>query len=204
MTYPTKPVLGLLGGIGGGKSAVAAELVKHGGWLINADLLGHEALRQTDIQNKVVAHFGGEILDERGDVDRKKLGAKVFADVKELRALEAIVFPYIGDRIREEIDKARRRREVGFIVLDAAVMLESGWNGTCDKLIFVDAPFAVRRARVQQQRGWSEAELRAREKLQWPLDDKKRRADAVLDNSTTPLALTEQVSRLLRSWDLLP
>ncbi len=203
MSESPKPVLGLVGGIGSGKSAVAAELTRHGGCLINADLLGHEALRQADIKKQVVAHFGQDILDKRVAIDRKKLGAKVFTDVSELRVLEAIVFPFIGQRIRAEIDKARRRAEIHFIVLDAAIMLESSWSGVCDKLIFVDAPFEIRRARVQQQRGWSEAELRARENLQWPLDEKKRRADAVLDNSTTQATLADQVSRLLRSWSLL-
>lgn len=196
-----KPVIGLLGGIGSGKSAVAADLVKHGGWLINADQFGHEALRQADLKKQITARFGLDILDGN-EIDRKRLGAKVFADASELRALEAIVFPFIGDRIRQEIEQAGKRREVRFIVLDAAVMLEAGWNGACDRLIFVDAPFEVRRARVQQQRGWSEADLRTREKLQWPLEEKKRRADAVIDNSTSPEALAEQVARVLRGWGL--
>src|SRR5688572_18371029 len=121
----SQPVIGLLGGIGSGKSAVAAELAKHGGGLINADQFGHEALRQPPIKEQVVARFGSDIIAAGGAIDRKKLGAKVFADVNELRALEAIVFPFIGRRIREEIDPARRRDDVRFIVLDAAVMLEA-------------------------------------------------------------------------------
>jgi dephospho-CoA kinase len=198
----SKFVLGLLGGIGSGKSAVAAELVKRGGWLVNADLLGHEALQQADLKQRIIAHFGQGILDDAGEIHRKKLGAKVFADPSELRALEAIVFPFIGDRIREEIAQAGRRDGVRFIVLDAAVMLEAGWNGACDKLIFVDAPRTARIARAQRQRGWSEAELAAREALQMPLDEKRRRADAVIDNSGPPEALTEQVAGLLRRWGL--
>src|SRR5262245_51908055 len=113
-----KPILGLVGGIGSGKSAVAAELAKHGGAVINADQFGHEALGQPEIRRQVVIHFGKNILDAEGAIDRKKLGAKVFADVKELRALETIVFPFIGRRIREEIDRSRRRAEVRFVVLD--------------------------------------------------------------------------------------
>src|SRR5207253_11321543 len=74
----TKRVLGLVGGIGSGKSAVAAELAKHGGALINADQFGHEALRRPELQRQVVAHFGRAILDAAGAIDRPKLGAKVF------------------------------------------------------------------------------------------------------------------------------
>ena len=199
---PGHPVIGLLGGIGGGKSAVAAELAEHGGWVINADRFGHEALRQPEIKVQVLARFGPDIVAADGAIDRKKLGAKVFADVNELRALEAIVFPFIGRRIREEIDQARRHDDVRFIVLDAAVMLEAGWNDVCDKLIFVDTPRAVRLERVRKKRGWSEADLQARENLQMPLDDKRRRADVVLDNGSTLEALHANISALLQRWGL--
>lgn len=217
MSPTEKPILGLLGGIGSGKSAVAAELVKHGGWLINADQLGHEALRQPEISAQVIERFGvigtdahgkavarvaPNILDTQSSIDRKKLGAMVFKDETKLRALEAIVFPYIGRRIREEIDLAKQRDDVRFIVLDAAVMLEAGWSDACDKVIFVDAPRDLRLQRVRQQRGWTEADLRARENLQLPLDEKRRRADAVIDNSTTPPALADQVSAVLQTWGL--
>ena len=197
-----KPVLGLLGGIGSGKSAVAAELAKHGGTLISADQFGHEALRQPELRRQVVAHFGQENLDAADAIDRKKLGALVFADVRELRALEAIVFPYIGQRIREEIEQACRCDDVRFIVLDAAVMLKAGWNDVCEKIIFVDAPRALRLARVKQQRGWSDADLQAREALQLPLDEKRRRADAVIRNDGDTAALEAQVESLLRQWGL--
>jgi dephospho-CoA kinase len=196
-------ILGLLGGIGSGKSAVATELAKHGGLVINADQFGHEALRQPELQRQVVAHFGQAILDAQGAIDRKRLGAKVFADGKELRALEAIVFPYIGQRIREEIDRSRHRAAVRFIVLDAAVMLEAGWNDDCDKLIFVDAPRSLRLERVRRQRGWSEADLQAREALQLPLEEKRRRADAVIHNDGAAAELGTQVESLLRQWGLL-
>jgi len=196
-------ILGLVGGIGSGKSAVASELAKHGGAVINADQFGHEALGQAEIRQQVVAHFGQNILDAKGAIDRKKLGAKVFADVKELRALATIVFPLIGRRIREEIDRSRRCAEVRFVVLDAAVMLEAGWNDACDKLIFVDAPRSLRLERVRQQRGWSEADLQAREALQLPLEEKRRRADAVIRNDGAAAELATQVKSLLRQWGLL-
>src|SRR5688500_18065786 len=83
VTDASKPVLGLLGGIGSGKSSVAHALAKHGGWLINADQLGHEALRQPDLKNRVIARFGKDIVDDQGAIDRSKLGACVFADENE-------------------------------------------------------------------------------------------------------------------------
>jgi dephospho-CoA kinase len=196
----SKPVLGLVGGIGSGKSAVARELAKHGGWLIGADQFGHEALREPTLKKAVLARFGDDILDPQGEIDRKKLGAKVFADINELRALEQIVFPYIGQRIRDEIDKARARQQARFIILDAAVMLEAGWNDVCDKLIFVDAPRELRLERVRQQRGWGEPDLASREAMQMPLEKKRRRADAVIHNAGSPETLAAEVARLLSQW----
>jgi len=105
-------------------------------------------------------------------------------------------------RIREEIAQARRRDGVRFIVLDAAVMLEAGWNDVSDKLIFVDTPRALRLERVRKKRGWSEVDLQARENLQMPLDEKRRRADAALDNASTLDALHAKVAALVQRWGL--
>ncbi len=88
------PTLGIVGGIGSGKSAVADAMRQLGGHLINADQLGHDALRQPDIQAKLVARWGKDILDDQGNPDRKKIGRIVFAAANELRALETLVFPY--------------------------------------------------------------------------------------------------------------
>ena len=125
-----KPVIGLIGGIGSGKSLVAATFARRGARVISGDELGHEAPAAAgDPCRSVVQRWGPEVLDEQGRIDRRRLGAIVFADPSERRALEAMVFPWIERRIREEIDDARKRTgQVRLIVLDAAVMLEAGWN----------------------------------------------------------------------------
>src|SRR5262249_3517754 len=88
-----KPVLGLIGGLGSGKSFVAAEFAKHGGRVTSGDGLGHEALANEEIRQKVVERFGKGIVAADGSIDRKNLGAKVFADEKERCGLEALVHP---------------------------------------------------------------------------------------------------------------
>jgi dephospho-CoA kinase len=196
-------IVGVLGGIGSGKTLVAAELVKHGGYLITGDALGHEALRQPDIKEKVLRRWGRDLLDAEGEIQRRSLAHKVFADPKELRALEGLVFPWIGKRIKEEIAKARSAATAPLIVLDAAVMMEAGWDKNCDRVIFVDAPRAVRLERLRTQRGWSAEEVLARENSQLPADDKRRRADAVIDNAATPAQVGEQVRTLLRQWGIV-
>lgn len=201
---PLKPVLGLLGGIGSGKSRVADSLARHGGWVIRADQLGHQALRQPEIAQRVVERFGAGVLDEQGQIVRSRVAAIVFGDPAELRALEEIVHPWIGQAIREEVARAQANPAARFIVLDAAVMLEAGWHKVCQRLVFVDVPAELRQERLARQRGWSAEQVRERESAQMPLTEKAARADHVLDNSGTTEELDRQVQELLTRWQLLP
>ncbi len=198
----TKPIIGLLGGIGSGKSTVAAAFTRRGGRLIVADTLGHEALRQPDIRDRIVQRWGRGVLDATGEVARRALGKIVFADGEERKALEGLTFPWIEWRCREEIAKADADPEASFVVLDAAVMLEAGWNNVCSRLVYIDVPRGDRLARLAAQRGWDAKEVEAREAAQWPLADKAARADAVLDNSGPPEAMEGQVEELLRRWKI--
>jgi dephospho-CoA kinase len=197
-----KPVLGLIGGMGSGKSAVAAELARHGGRVISGDELGHEALEQPAVRARIKERWGPEVF-EGEKIDRRLLGARVFAHPDERKELEALVFPFIERRIAEEIGAARQEAGVAFIVLDAAIMLEAGWNGHCDRLVHVNVPRPVRAARLASQRGWTERDLEARERAQLPVAEKRRRADYVIDNSGSLQDLSEQVKRLLTTWQLV-
>src|ERR1043166_3282500 len=191
------PVIGVVGGIGRGKSLVAAEFARHGGVIIAGDQLGHEALRQPDIKAKIVERWGEGVLDAADEVDRRKLAAIVFADRGELSALESITHPYIGERIRQEIANAVARPNVHLIVLDAALLLEAGWHDVCSFVVFVDAPRDVRLERLRQ-RGWSAGDVEARERAQMPLAEKRRRADAVIENAAGPEQVAAEVREVLK------
>lgn len=199
-----KRIVGLIGGIGSGKSQVAAAFARHGARVIAGDQLGQAALRDPDIRARVASRWGDGILDANGDIDRRRLAAIVFADASERKALEAITHPWIRRHIVAEIEEARRDPRVPLIVLDAAIMLEAGWNEVCDRLVYIDAPCSVRLQRVTRQRGWSEAEVSAREQAQLPLTEKAARADHTLDNSSSLEHLNRQVDDLLRLWGLAP
>jgi dephospho-CoA kinase len=193
-----KLVIGLVGGIGSGKSRVAEEFAKHGAWVIRADQLGHEALRDAAIREALVRRWGREILDETGAIARGQVAQIVFADEEERRALEAVLHPYIGRRIREEIDAANANPAVKLIVLDAAIMLETGWAEVCDRVVYVHAPRAARLRRLADQRGWSAKEVESREEAQLSLTEKASRADSAIDNSDSPEQLAQHVAELLR------
>ena len=142
------------------------------------------------------------MLAADGEIDRPRLAAIVFADPTELKALESITHPWIRGCIRTELEAARRDPSVPLIVLDAAIMLEAGWDEVCDRLVFIDAPRSVRLERLARQRGWTEKEVDARERAQLPLTEKVIRADHVLENSASLEHLNRQVDDLLHLWGL--
>lgn len=201
--HSRKPVVGVVGGIGAGKSAAAAAMARRGGAVIDADRLGHAALEQPEVRRQLVARWGERVLKPDGSANRRAIAGIVFNNPPELRALEGMVFPYIGRRAREEIVKAQADPAVRFVVLDAAVMLEAGWAEACDRIVYVEAPRDVRLARLAARSGWTADEVTARELAQMPLEEKKAQSAAVVVNDGSPARLREQVDELLRAWGLL-
>jgi dephospho-CoA kinase len=202
--HGAKPVIGLIGAIGAGKSTAARCFRERGGIVVDADAIGHEALRQAHLASRVVERWGDRVRKPDGSLDRRAIGRIVFADSSERIALEELVFPYIGKRCREDVARGLAEPGSRFVVLDAAVMLEAGWNNETDWIVYVDAPRSVRLARLAQRSGWTEEDLAARESSQWPEHAKKARADAVMVNNSDVESLQRQVDRLLRGWGVIP
>lgn len=192
-----KPVVGLIGAIGAGKSTAARCFAARGAAAIDADALGHEALRQPEIVAALVKMWGPRIVREDGALDRREIGRIVFADPNQRSALEAAVFPYINERTRQEISAAQANPVVAFVVLDAAVLLEAGWGDLVDALVYVDAPREVRLERLAARSGWDAAELDAREAAQWPAEAKKRHADVVLVNDAGAAEFQQKVDHAI-------
>jgi dephospho-CoA kinase len=192
-----RPIIGILGGIGSGKSFVSRLLASHGAMVIDSDELSHSAMSDPAVQRQIRERFGEAVFRADGSVDRRALGQAVFADASDRVALEQIVHPWI------EAERSRRMASAGpgvrTFVLDSPLLIESGLVGRCDRLVFVDTPRAVRLERVRA-RGWDEAELDRRERAQLPLEQKRQRADAVLDGSASAGELAAAVERLIRTW----
>jgi dephospho-CoA kinase len=178
-------VVGILGGIGAGKSAVSRGLSKHfKTYLIDADRVGHDVLGIPIVRDGIRRDFGDSVFDE-SEINRKSLARQVFGSQihhqQALIKLEKIVHPEIRRQVKKQLTEVSEETEV--VVLDAAVMLEAGWNDLCDTIVFVDTPFETRLKRVEENRGWTADELRLRESSQVSLDDKQEVSEFVIDNS---------------------
>lgn len=178
----------MIGGIGSGKSSVAHWVAdRHSGLVIDGDHLGHQVLEQADVKERLRDAFGPEIFDDTGRVIRTLFGRKVFGPTEShqtaRRTLEGIVHPEIRGRMEAQL-RAVNPAIYRFVLLDAAVMLETGWSNVCDEIVFIDAPVEQRRARVAA-RGWSADDLARRESSQWPLDKKRAAASHVISNAGT-------------------
>lgn len=191
-------IIGLLGGIASGKSAVADMLRQRGAVVLDGDRAGHDVLRLPEIVTAARQRWGDDVLDAQGAIDRKKVAARVFgpggAGAAELEYLERLTHPKIGEMLRHQAAQAAEQGAL-LLVLDAPLMLKGGWADICQDILYVDARHEVRLARALQ-RGWTEAEFAAREAAQESLEEKKRRSTLVIDNSGALEATEAQIERL--------
>jgi len=188
-------ILGIIGGIGSGKSTASALFRQAGAAVISADAIGHQVLLLSDVKKAVHDRWGSAVFSEDGEIDRRKLAAIVFADEKELIYLKSLTHPLIA----EEVNRQRKDHEqngVQLCLLDAPLLLESGWEHLADQIVFLNAPAEVRWNRVKS-RGWLQTEWHRREAAQFSVEEKKRRAHIILDNSGDPEHLRTQVEALL-------
>lgn len=191
-------VIGLTGGIGAGKSTVARLLAEHGAVIIDADQLGHQAYRRgRPAFDQVRAAFGADVVGADGEVDRKVLGAKVFGDAAALRRLTDIVWPAILALAQEEIANARRAGAT-LVVLEAAVLLEAGWESEVDEVWTVAAAPQVAVARATSRDGVDGEAVRARIAAQLSNAQRAAKAHVVINNDGTMPALAERLRGELR------
>jgi len=193
-------VVGLVGGIASGKSSVAEMLGEMGAQVLDADRINHEVLRQPEVVEEVVEQWGPDVLDGQGQVDRKKLADKVFEADDAVKKLESIVHPDVCRRIERAVEVERSKESTSVVVIDAPLLVEAGLDGQCDRIVYVDAPEAVRVQRVLADRGWDRKELCRRESHQKSLSYKRNHADIVITNGHSTGELRKQVERL---WDEL-
>ena len=186
-------VIGLTGGIASGKTLVTQQLAERGAVVIDADKVGHQAyLKGTNAYDSVVNVFGKDVVGEDGEIDRKKLGAKVFADPEMRRKLEAIVWPAMRDMMEKQLDELRASgTEVA--VLEAALLIEADWTPLTDEVWLVTVSPETARQRLFERNGLSAEDAEARIRAQLTNEKRREYADVEIENDGTLDELTAAV-----------
>lgn len=190
-------VIGITGGIASGKSTIAKMLGSLGASVINADKICHRLINTKSMSQKIINRWGDHIQDKYGKIERHKLGEIVFADKKELSALNKMIHPEAIKRIKNRIVKLRNESTTVAIVLDAALLVESNLIDICDITLFVDTRKNTCKARVKNSRKWPSGEITKREKFQSSLNRKRKIADIVICNN---LYQTDTLKQLKDFW----
>jgi len=185
-------VIGLVGGIASGKSTVAGLWAQETKAVhVDADAIARRVLGKPDVLKALRRRLPGIL--RKGKIDREMLAAKVFEDPAALKALEEVTHP----RIRAAIVAAIRRARANHVLLDAALLQETGADALCDAVVYVACPARTRRARARRTRGWTDAHHRAREARQWSCRRKRARADFAVDNADGPGRTRDEVRKLI-------
>lgn len=191
--------IGVTGGIGSGKTTVARMLAAKGAALIDADQVGHRSYaRGTPVYQRLVDAFGRDILDERGEIDRMRLGRRVFADPTERERLNTIVWPEMARMMAEEL-AALRTQGTALAVLEAAVLIEADWTPLVDEVWVVVAEPETVIGRLEKK-GMPREQAEARIHSQLSNDERRRHADLVIENNGSVEELGVEVDRL---WEVL-
>ncbi len=192
-------VLGVTGVSGSGTTTVARILQRHGAFVATADTLAHEAiLRGNPPYEKVIAAFGEGVLNNEGEVDRKKLGGIVLGSPPLLKILEEIIHPYVTARIYELINTALATGEYGLAVIDAPLLIEAGMNRQCGRVWLVTAPYEIKISRIIKRDGITreaaEKRLAARDEVLLA-----QSADEVISNDGSMEKLEDDVIKKLNA-----
>jgi dephospho-CoA kinase len=192
-----KAIIGLVGGIGSGKSFVARIFAEFGCEVIDSDAHARAAFRDPKILATLRQWWGPAVFLHEGQIDRQAIARKVFADPAERRRLEELIHPWVNLAREREMKIASENPAVLAFVWDSPLLFEAGLNRQCDAVVFVEAPEHVRLGRVGETRGWGADELSRRENSQWPLDKKRELSDYVLKNTADAAQVRDQVRLLL-------
>ena len=192
-------VIGLIGGIGSGKTSVSEILNSLGVDVIDADKVGHEVyIPDSEGWRKVISVFGQGIVDQQNEIDRKKLGAIVFGDPKEMDKLNKLMHPIMYKLIQEKINKLADNG-VEVVILEAAILLEANWQPLTDEIWLAKSDQEIVIERVQLRNKFTREEIIKRIQSQMSNEEREKHADIVISNDGTLEELKETVRSL---WHL--
>ena len=191
------PVIGVTGALGSGKSAVARLLAENGARVVDMDEAGRWVVdHDPEVRRKLAEAFGDDIFDENGQLRRRTLGERVFGDGAALDRLNAAVHPAMVRRARQWLAEAQQAPACCTVV-DAALLYELGFDAFCDRVLLVEAPLDLCLQRAEQFKGLTREQALRRLAAQWPVEEKRLRADFVIVNDGSLQQLRKKVEHLL-------
>ncbi|MBT2681926.1 dephospho-CoA kinase [Bacillus sp. ISL-35] len=195
-------IIGLTGGIASGKSTVSAMFTELGITVIDADIEARLAVEPGEkAYNDIVSHFGTEVLEEDGSINRPALGSIIFNNEEKRLQLNSIVHPAVRERMAMKRQQAEAANEKA-VVLDIPLLFESKLTGMVEKIIVVYVDEKTQLERLMERNGFSEDEALSRIKSQMPLKDKVNLADEVIDNTGTIEQSRQQLIKVLHKWGI--
>jgi dephospho-CoA kinase len=195
--YADKPIIGIAGGIGSGKTLIARLFGELGCCIINSDEMVRAAYGDHKVKQTLKKWWGSLIFDYNGEVDRQAVWRKVADRPDDLRRLEQLLHPLVNEARERQMRQKSLDPHVVAFVWDTPLLFETGLNLHCDAVMFVEAPQELREQRVRQTRGWSAEDFVRRQNLQLPLDRKREISDYVIVNTADEQYARGQVREVL-------
>jgi len=190
-------IIGLTGGIATGKSQVSSMLSELGAIIIDADIVAREVVQKgLPAWQQIKDEFGQEYLLSNGELNRKKLGKLVFTNPDALAKLNSITHPAIKGRIEDRINNLKAQDFKGVVVVDAALLLETGWETMVDQVWVVDAPIEKRIERLMIRDNFTRDQALSRINSQMSQQERIAKADKIIYNNSDIDSLREQVQRI--------
>lgn len=188
--------IGLTGGIACGKSTVSAMLVSRGALLVDADIIARDVVEPgSPVLEQVAAHFGQAVLQADGSLHRKKLGEIIFGNTEARKQLESILHPPIRVQIREQMEAYERQFPEKLVVVDVPLLIESNLSFMFHEVMVVYVPRPIQLERLMQRDGLTESAANNRIEAQMSIEEKRKVADVVIDNSGTWEETNAEVER---------
>ena len=194
--------IGITGGVGAGKSSILAYIRENYPCEIYlADEVAHEVKKPgTKCFQKIVQILGEDVLDDTGEIDKRRMAAKIFADDKLLKQINDSVHPAVKIYLLDRLEEARKSGKVKLFFVEAALLIECGYGELVDEMWYVYAKESVRRERLRESRGYSEEKIDQIIEAQLSEEEFRKNSDFVIDNSGSLQAAYHQIDERLKGY----
>lgn len=192
-------IIGIMGGVGSGKSTVANVMRDHfNAHVILTDDVAKRLSEKGGISYQLILnYFGNEILQENGEIDRKRLGSIVFLDKEKLEILNSFTHPYVKEAVICEIEEVKQLGKASYILIETALLIEAGYRHLCDEVWYVTVDERIRRERLALSRGYTDEKTDSILKNQMSENDFRDNCDKIIYNNDNIENLVEQIQKLL-------